>query len=77
MPVTKSQVNPTTKPPIAECENPWQPPGFPDSGHQGTKTSGGCIVAEERRPRVLVIEDDADLRKILRLHLTADGFAIT
>ena len=34
-------------------------------------------MAEERRPRVLVIEDDADLRQILRLHLTADGFAIT
>jgi len=77
VPVAKSQVNPTTKSPIAECGNPRNPPGFPDSGHQGTETSGGCIVAQERRPYVLVIEDDADLRRILRLHLTADGFAVT
>ena len=33
-------------------------------------------MAQERRPRVLVIEDDSDLRKILRLHLTADGFEV-
>lgn len=34
-------------------------------------------MAQKRRPRVLVVEDDADLRKILRLHLTADGFGVT
>ena len=33
-------------------------------------------MAQEQRPRVLVIEDDGDLRKILLLHLTADGFEV-
>jgi DNA-binding response OmpR family regulator len=34
------------------------------------------MVAEQEQLRVLVVEDDADLRRILKLHLEADGFGV-
>lgn len=33
-------------------------------------------MANDKKPRILVIEDDTDLRRILRLHLSADGFIV-
>ena len=34
-------------------------------------------MSEHAKPRILVVEDDADLRKILRLQLTSQGFDVT
>lgn len=33
-------------------------------------------MSEAIKPRILVVEDDADLRRILRLQLTASGFEV-